>query len=422
MVDASTAGEEPQPAGADGENSIDFFDQDFQKNPKGTFADIHKSGCPYAKGEKVDYYAIAGYDEIVKTCRDTDMWSSKWGPGLRYYSPDEARALVNVDPPEHDWQVQIVRKAFAGPYIQALEDGIRKFCGDRIDDFIAKGSCDIHAEYSVPLPLFVICELLGLDYEDAENEGFRDWVVRGTSATIIDPTDKEKYEDALHGHQQMVDYFVPRLKDWTARIERGEADPDENLITRLVSADFNGTKLPENKILGFCCFLLGAGSTTTTTVMSNLMYRLAVHPEQRRKLAEDPSLAAAAVEESLRVDAPVHGLFRTNNEEVDLGPFTLQPDTKVALLWAAGNVDPSVWDRPLEFDISRDMKDLRRNLAFGNGIHVCLGSSLARLELKVAMEEFIKRIPDFELDGEPTISTPDVLSGFDALPLRWETR
>lgn len=398
---------------------INFFDPGFQENPKETFARIHASKCPYAQGEKADFYAIAGYQEIVDACRDTATWSSKWGPGLRYYSPDEARALVNVDPPEHDLQVQIVRKAFAGPYIQAMEDGIRNFCIERINGFIERGACDIHSEYSVPLPLYVICEFLGLDYEDAEKEGFRDWVVRGTSATIIDPADAEKFSDALAGHEQMVEYFVPRLKEWTEKVHAGTADPNENLITRLVTAEIDGEKLAENKILGFCCFLLGAGSTTTTTVLSNLIHRLATQPEERRNLAADPSLAAAAVEESLRLDAPVHGLFRTNNEPVELGPYALQPDTKVALLWGAANVDPSVWDRPLEFDISRDIKQLRRNLSFGYGIHVCLGASLARLELKVAIEEFIKRIPEFALDGAPTLSTPDVLSGFDKLPIKW---
>jgi len=397
---------------------FDIFSEEFQRDPRKAYAHMHES-CPIAKAERGDFYAVSRYEDIVSICKDTSMWSSKHGPTLRFADPKEPRALVNVDPPEHDIEVQIVRQAFGGPYIQSMEDGIRQFCIEGIDKFIDKGECDIHAEYSVPLPLYVVFKILGLDYADVEKEGIRDWVVKATTATILADDDTERWKTANEAHEKMNNYFTPRLKEWAVRIENGTAAPDENLITRLLTAEHEGVKLSPNKVLGFCYFLLGAGSTTTTTTLSNLIYRLTQEPEQFDKLRNNMSLLPAAVDESLRYDTPVHGLFRTNNSPVDLGPYSLPAETKVLQLWAAGNVDPDFWEEPGKFDIERDPRKLRRHLAFGNGIHVCLGASLARLEVKVAMEELLKRIPDFRLAGTPALAPPPVLSGFDNMPISW---
>ena len=133
----------------------------------------------------------------------------------------------------------------------------------------------------------------------------------------------------------------------------------------------------------------------------------------------EPALIAQAVEEGLRYDAPVHGLFRTNNRPTKLGPYDLEENTKVALLWASGNMDPEFVDEPEIFDISRELKSTRRNLTFGYGIHTCLGASLARMEITIAISELLAKMPDYELVGQPKPSTPDVMSGFESLMIKW---
>lgn len=399
--------------------TFDFFDPEFQQDTHPTYARLLEQ-CPFSKGKgEHDFYAVSRYKDIVSICKATDMWSSKFGPGLRYYSPDEPRALVNVDPPEHDVEVQIVRRAFSGAYIKSLEDGIRDYSRELLADLPDSGEIDIHRAYSIPIPLYVICKLLGIDYADAKAHGFDDWVINNAISTVYDPADEEKAAIAADAQSEMIAYFTPKLKEWSDRIAAGDAAPDENLITRLVTAEHEGVKLSTNKILGFCGFLLVAGSATTTTAITNLVYRLFRHPEQRAKLVAEPALIAQAVEEGLRYDAPVHGLFRTNNRPTKLGSYDLEENTKVALLWASGNLDPEFIDEPELFDISRELKSTRRNLTFGYGIHTCLGASLARMEIAIAIAELLAKMPNYELVGEPKPSTPDVMSGFESLMIKW---
>ena len=403
----------------DEKSVFNFFDPEFQKNPQKEFTRLVKE-CPFSKSTiGPEYYAVARYNDIIDKCRDAAHWSSKFGPTLQFFSPEDKRALVNVDPPEHDIEVQIVRRAFSGQYVKSLESGIRNYCKELVAGIVNKKEVDIQRAYSLPVPLFVICKLLGIDYADAKSHGFDSWVEENALAALYNPDDLEKAKIAEAAQSKMLDYFAPRLKDWSDKIERGVAEPDENLITRLVTAEHEGKKLTTNKILGFCGFLLVAGSATTSTAISNLIFRLAEYPDQRRKLLEDMSLIDGAVEEGLRFDAPVHGLFRTNNEPTDLGGFNLKKDSKVALLWGAGNLDPSFVENPMEFNIERDVKTNRRNLSFGYGIHTCLGSSLARMEIRIAIEELLAQIPDYQISGKSERTQADVMSGFDSLKINW---
>jgi len=404
---------------SDSQCTFDFFDSEFQKDAHPTYQRLI-SKCPFSKGQgDQEFYAVSRREDIMSICKTTDLWSSKFGPGLRYYSPDEPRALVNVDPPEHTIEVQIVQRAFSGGYIKSLGTDIKKYAKELIADLPTSGEIDIHRAFSIPIPLFVICKLLGIDYADAKAHGFDDWVINNAISTVYDTLDVEKAKVAENAQEEMIAYFTPKLKEWSDRVAAKEVSPDENLITRLVSAEHEGKKLSVNKILGFCGFLLVAGSATTTTAITNLIYRLSRHPDQRAKLVAEPDLIAGAVEEGLRFDAPVHGLFRTNNRPTELGPYNLEENTKVLLLWGSGNMDPAFIDNPEAFDINRDIKETRRNLSFGYGIHTCLGASLARMEIAIAISELLAKMPDYQVIGEPKPSVPDVMSGFESLKIKW---
>lgn len=172
-------------------------------------------------------------------------------------------------------------------------------------------------------------------------------------------------------------------------------------------------------MLSFAQFLLVAGSGTTTNLIGNFFKRMMDHPDQYARLKADPGLLDQAIEEVLRYDAPVHGLFRTNNVPLTLGGLDVPPDSKICLMWGAANRDPAVFDHPERFDITRDIHTLRKNMTFGQGLHKCLGAPLARLECKVAVQEFTRRVSTFERNGKAVPYPYATLNGLDALPVRF---
>ena len=171
------------------------------------------------------------------------------------------------------------------------------------------------------------------------------------------------------------------LADCKAKLESGEWQNDTNIVCRfLTTPGPDGTFLTDEKILGFISFLETAGSATTTIMLSNIIHRLLIEPGVYERVCNDLSLIPILIEETLRLDAPVQGLFRTNDEEVALSGCPLEKDTKVMLLWAGGNLDPEVFEDPHTFNLDRKLSKVRRHLAFGYGTHFCRGAPLARLE------------------------------------------
>ena len=165
-----------------------------------------------------------------------------------------------------------------------------------------------------------------------------------------------------------------------------------------------------------------AGSATTTIMLSNIVYRLLTEAGAWDAVEQDRSLVPIAIEETLRLDAPVQGLFRTNDEPVSLGGVDLEKDTKVMLLWAAGNLDPEVFEDPMKFDLTRDLAKVRRHLAFGYGTHFCRGAPLARLEGDVFLNIILDRLKNLRLDGAPEMDKRmPVLQGIRRLPVKWDT-
>ena len=168
-------------------------------------------------------------------------------------------------------------------------------------------------------------------------------------------------------------------------------------------------------------FLLTAGSATTTIMLSNIIYRLLTEEGTFDRVMNDPALIPLAIEETLRLDAPVQGLFRTNDEEVDLGSVHLEKDTKVMLLWAAGNLDPEVFENPMKFDLDRELGKVRRHLAFGYGTHFCRGAPLARLEGEVFLRTVMQRFNNLRLNGEVVMEKRiPVLQGIKSMPVAWD--
>ena len=178
--------------------------------------------------------------------------------------------------------------------------------------------------------------------------------------------------------------------------------------------------MTHEQVVGFCQFLLVAGSATTTLLIGNVVKRLLELPDQLALVQADRSLIANAIEESLRFDAPVHGLFRSNNCPVTLHDVELPIDSKVYMMFGSANRDPAAWSDPDRFDVTRDLKTLKRHAAFGIGIHYCLGAPLARLEGAIALEAVLDRLANLRIDGSPVGVKASVLNGFEILPIRWD--
>jgi cytochrome P450 len=162
-----------------------------------------------------------------------------------------------------------------------------------------------------------------------------------------------------------------------------------------------------------------AGSATTTLLIGNVMSRIIDDPALAARLIADPSLIEIAVEESLRIDAPVHGLFRTNDEPVCMQGVDIPVDSKVLALFGSANLDPTVWENPEEFSLERDPVQLRKHFAFGVGIHYCLGAPLARMEAQLAVQEMLAKLPNMQGNGERQLVKAAVLKGFEVLPVKW---
>jgi cytochrome P450 len=394
---------------------FDFYSEEFQREPARKFAEMIEH-CPFHKSDKYGWYSVFRYRDIMDILKDNETFSARFGPGAAYAPPGSATVLVSADPPLHGKQQRAIVQGFNARTIAAMEDGIRTFVNRCIDEFVDRGHCDVITDLAIPLPLWVICQMLDLDYEKHQVM-LRRWVEVLAGAVFSE--DKPEMQDrAAQCAADLAEFFVPHIQRKVDLDLAGE-DAGDDLIGLLAKGRVDGERIPMSELLGFSQFLLVAGSGTTTNLIGNFFKRMMDFPDQYALLQANPALIDQAVEEVLRYDAPVHGLFRTNNHPIKLGDLDVPQDAKICLMWGAANRDPEAFDHPNEFDITRDLKTLRRNLTFGQGLHKCLGAPLARLECKVAVEEFIRRIPAFVPNGEPVAYPYATLNGLDHLPMKW---
>ncbi|MBL6690426.1 MAG: cytochrome P450 [Pseudomonadales bacterium] len=410
---------------------VEFNSEPFLTDFKKIYADMHNSGCPFAHSSSGDHYAVGSHSKIMEILKQYDVWKAKYGPGLNYL--ESPGVLVSVDPPEHTFEVRIVSSSFSREVFDAMAPDMEAFVNEQIDKVYEQGEADLHDLISIQLPLFVIFRLLGFDRYDEDGTDRFDWVREGIIASVglmlvppeeaaamIDSGNIEKVR--MQALSRTSELFSKQLAEAKAKLDSGEWQGEENLVTRfLTTPGPDGSFLSDDKILGFMGFLLTAGSATTTIMISNIIYRLLTEEGAWDKVFNNRELIPLAIEETLRLDAPVHGLFRTNDEEVELGGVKVEKDTKVMLLWAAGNLDPEIFDDPMKFDLDRDLAKVRRHLAFGYGTHFCRGAPLARLEGDVVLRIIFERLKNLRLNGEVEMEKRmPVLQGIRKLPVAWD--
>jgi cytochrome P450 len=372
-----------------------------------------RNECPvhhFSDGE-LDFYTLSRYEDVLDGLRDIDTWSSKYSQGPRYL----VQGGMLDDPPGHTMFRRMVLRTFTPRAIERMEPSIHSLADELLDGMAADGATegDLHDGFACPLPVITIARMLGVAEDDL-------WTFKGWSDAQVAMMGRGDPEAQQRARAAMNDYFLVEMARRRELLAAGEELPDD-LVSGLVVAAMEAPRpIEDRELLGVLNQLLVGGNETTTSLITNAVVRLLEDRRRWEALVADPSLAEVAVEESLRYDPPVLGLFRTTTRDVERHGTVIPGNAKVMMLYASANRDPEVFEDPDEFRLDRDLGDLRRkHLAFGSGIHFCLGAPLARLEGRIALEKLATRFPDLELVGEPERIEPFLLFGKRKLPVRW---
>ncbi|WP_326568605.1 cytochrome P450 [Amycolatopsis rhabdoformis] len=314
------------------------------------------------------------------------------------------RAFVFLNPPAHTRLRRVVGKAFTARTVEGLRPRVEELVGEFVERVVEAREVDLMGELAVPLPVTVIAELLGVPVADRERFGAWSGAMAraGDPAFLLPPGVAEA---AAAARREFVAYFRELAAERRKK-------PREDLLSELVAGE--GERLSEGELLVTLTLLLVAGHETTTNLIGNGMLALLRNPEQYATLGRDASLVDGAVEEILRYDSPIQLAPRTVLADTELGGVELQAGTSVLVLVGAANRDPREYDDPDRFDIRRPVS---RHLAFGRGIHFCLGAPLARMEGRIVLRELAKRLPALRLAGEPERADTVTLRGLRTLPV-----
>jgi cytochrome P450 len=335
--------------------------------------------APVHRVEKHGFWVLTRYEDVCSTLLDPETFSSTWGAGpLKVIAP--VRMVLHLDPPEHGPLRAILAKAFTPSALRRLEPRIVELADALVGDVLARREVDLVRDFAVPLPVGVIAELLGVSR--ADQPLFKRW-----SDDIV--AEIGTRVDASESRRAFDDYF-------NAVIRARRARPGDDMVSRLLEPGASGEKLSDPEVLAFCRALLVAGNETTTGLIANLLRALAERPADWKRVREQPSLVETAVEESLRFDSPNQGLFRHTTRDVTLRGTAIPAGAKVLVSFGAANRDPEQFERPHEFDVARDPN---RHIAFGAGVHHCLGAALGRLEARIALRALSRRVSTLALRG-----------------------
>ncbi len=383
---------------------FDPYSYEIHEDPYPVYRRLRDEAPAYFNPRR-SFWALSRYDDVRNALNDWRTYTSTQGITIEPLRKGIEPHIIEMDPPRHTQLRALVSRAFTPNRIARLEVPVRERARALIAPFAARGEADLIADFAAILPMAVISAMLGVP--DADQDTLR----HAADALLHREPDSDEVTPAgIAGATTLYTYF-----DRLIRNRRGGSGDD--LLSVLITAEDEGQHLTHSELLGFCFLLIIAGNETTTKLLGNALYWLERHPDQRALLAAHPSQIGGAVEETLRYDGSTQAMARCLTRDVELHGQQLRAGTKVLLLFGAANRDERHWHEPERFDIGRDTTG---HLAFGHGIHHCLGAALARLETRVALEELLPVLGDYEVD---TASARRVHSGnvrgFASLPLRW---
>jgi cytochrome P450 len=346
--------------------------------------------------------------EIDQALRHPDIFSSNMDAvDLKNKRP---MIPLQIDPPEHKKFRKLLDPLFAPRKMALLDDEVSALVNRLIDGFIDRGEVDFAKEFSIPFPSQVFLTLLGLPLDELDRFlVMKDGIIRPDHVT-----GKPYGSKAVNDYQQKVadsvyDYFDEIL-------DQREVERRDDLLSHFLSAEVEGDRLSREDILDICFLFLIAGLDTVTATLDCMFSFLAQHPEHRRQIVENPTVIPNAIEELLRWETPVMGVARVAVEETELGGCPIHKGDSVMIMLGSANTDETEFP---DADEVRFDREVNRHIAFGGGVHRCLGSNLARLELRVALREWHKRIPEYEVEpGHTLVYTPSIRS-IEHFPMRF---
>ena len=411
-------------------DGFDPFGSAFQQDPH-PYYDAMRKASPAFRVDSRNVWFLTRFDLVSATLKDHRTFSSAYGAtaneppqphikeqidAIKAHGWVRPATLLTCDPPDHTRYRSTVAKAFNARVVNALRPAIEQIVDEEIDRFIDDGHVEFNEVFADTVPVRVIIKTLELPEPDQHNvKRWSDDTTAGIGSILPD----ERAVEAAHGVVELQRFMHGEI---TKRIEHSSDD----IISKLVEADLplaDGTgtrKLTMEEAMGILQSLIGAGNETTTKLFGQMLMYLAQDPEQWRRLRADPGRAANVVEESLRLSSPTQGLYRVATEDTQVDGVPIPKGARVFASFSAANRDPAVFPGPHRFD--PDRPNVRDHLAFGAGVHFCLGAPLSRLESVVALEALARRWSDFRPTAENTYRYQDtyMLRGLEHLYVEFD--
>jgi len=385
---------------------FDPFAYEFHEDPYPTYRALRER-APVYRNPELGFWALSRHADVVAGFKDHERLCNSGGISLEMgdLGTDMSAVLsfLGMDPPRHTRMRGLVSRGFTPRRVAELEPRVRALATHYIDRFISAGRCDFVADFAGRLPMDVVSEMLGVPESDRDSlRAWADLVLhRDEGVRGVPP-------EGIQASMKLLQYFF-------GLVAARRRAPGADLASALLQVEVDGDRLDEKDIIGFCYLMIIAGNETTTKLLANALYWLERNPAARAEVTANPALIPGWVEETLRYDNSTQLMARTATRDFELHGEKIARGEKVLLLIGSANRDERVFPQPDAFDIQRDTSE---SLAFGKGIHFCLGAALARLEARVSLEEVMRRLPDYRIDasGIARVHSTNV-RGFSALPI-----
>lgn len=383
---------------------MDLFSDDMRRNPYPAYEHL-RGAAPVLHVPAFDAWLVFDYEGVKRLLSDHDTFSSA------VHAPENW--FLFSDPPQHTRLRALIAKAFTPRSVADLESRIRALSRELLDRVIERGEMDLAADFAVPLPMLVIAAMLGIPGEDLQR--YKRWSdeILKLSYSLFRGEDETRAVAEFRAATAEMRAYLPGL------LAQRRADPEDDLLTRLALAEVNGERLTDEEILGFFQLLLVGGQETTANLINNAVLCFVEHPDQLERLRQSPNLLPSAIEEVLRYRAPLQWVMRTPKRDTPMHGQTIPAGKVVLAVIGSANHDPKQFPDAGRFDITRDPNP---HLAFGHGLHFCLGAPLARMEARIALSDLLSRVQGFRLASADPWEPRRALHvhGPARLPIRFE--
>ncbi|MFA5884303.1 MAG: cytochrome P450 [Acidimicrobiia bacterium] len=384
-----------------------LYSQEAADHPRETYAQI-RSECPVTReagwmgGDNHTIY-VSRYEDVMWALKHPEVFSS--APGAVNIGQEHPLIPLQVDPPEHAKYRRMLDPEFSPLRMRELEPDVRALVNQIIDGFADAGSCDFHEDFATPLPSSIFLRLMGMSQADLGQ--FLQWRDDTIRPDTTDPVEAQRIRDRVGS--EINAYFERALDDKVA-------NPDDGLMSRIAVGEVDGRPLTRAEQLGMCHLLMLGGLDTVTATLDCMVAYLAEHPDRRQALVDDPSLVDTVVEELLRAETPVVMVPRVIAQDTTFRGVDIKAGDTAVIIIGAADTDDTEFPDADAVDFTREKN---RHVAFGAGPHRCLGSHLARLELRVAIEEFHRRIPDYRMADDVDLHFSAAIRQAVGLRLEW---